>query len=62
PKPFEGEAKEISEDFKDILPITFPIRPNRPGSYRIEVSVVDNMTRNRATIKQQVPFMVLEPK
>lgn len=62
PKPFEGEAKEITEDFKDILPITFPIRPNRPGTYRIEVTVVDNMTRTRTTIKQETPFLVLEPK
>ncbi|MSR31691.1 MAG: hypothetical protein EXR99_09320 [Gemmataceae bacterium] len=61
-KPFIGEAKDISEEFKDILPITFPIRPNKPGKYKIEVTLVDNLTRNRVTIKQECSLWVYEPR
>ena len=61
-KPFSGEAKDIPEEFKDIFPISVPIRPNRPGRFTIQVSVTDNLTRTKTTIKQETPFLVLEPK
>lgn len=61
-KPFTGEAKDLPEEFKDIFPVSIPIRPNRPGRFRIEASVTDNLTRTKTTIKQETPFLVLEPK
>ncbi len=61
-KPFTGEAKDLPEEFKDIFPINFPLRPNRPGRFRVEVSVTDNLTKARTTIKQETPFLILEPK
>lgn len=55
-KPFTGGAKEVTEEFKKILPMQFVLQLNRPGRFRIQLKATDQVSKQTAT--QELDFTV----
>jgi hypothetical protein len=56
-----GEAKEVAEEYKQLLPFQFPLTLNRPGRFRVEIKIMD-LNDNGKTVEQTLDFTVYDPK
>ena len=60
-KPFTGEIKEVTEDYKTFLPFQFPILMNRPGKYTVVLTATDKQG-NKPPVKQELQLTVVDVK
>jgi hypothetical protein len=59
-KPFSGTTKEVTAQFRKILPMDFPVQLNRNGKFKVQIKVTDHLTRKDAT--QTLDLTVVEQK
>ncbi len=59
-KPFLGGVKEVSEKFREFLPMQFTLTLNRPGKFRIVLKVTDQVAKK--SVEQTLDFQVLETR
>ncbi len=62
PKPFVTEIQDVLEETTRVCPCTFPIQPNRPGRFQIEIEAIDQLAKEPITAKIVYPLVVIEPK
>jgi hypothetical protein len=53
-----GEATEVTEQFKKIVPMQFKVNLNRPGNFTLRLTARDNV--GKKTAEQEVRFTVLD--
>jgi hypothetical protein len=57
---FPGEfGKGVDRENLTILPVVFPLTPNRPGQFVVELTAVDRNAKN-ATVELKLPLQVLD--
>jgi hypothetical protein len=59
-KPYHGEAKEVTAEFKKVIPMQFILQLNRSGKFKIELKATDKI--GRKTAEQTLDLNVIEPK
>jgi hypothetical protein len=59
-KPYMGDVKDISEDYKDLVPFQFPLPLNRSGKFKVKFTATDNLTKK--TVSQELDLNVVDVK
>jgi hypothetical protein len=59
-QPYKGEAKEVTAEFKKVIPMQFILQINRTGKFKIELKATDKITGK--TAEQTLDLTVIEPK
>lgn len=62
PKPFVTEIQDVLEETTRVCPCTYPIQPNRPGRFQIEIEAIDQLAAVPISAKIVYPLVVIEPK
>lgn len=61
-KPLITEIRDVLDETTRVCPCTYPIQPNRPGRFQIEIEAVDLLATEPTSAKIVYPIVVIEPK
>jgi hypothetical protein len=61
PKPYTGDVKDISEEYKAFVPFQFPLPLNRAGKFKIRFTATDKLG-NKPPVTQELDLNVIDVK
>ena len=61
PKPYTGDVKDISEEYKSFVPFQFPLPLNRAGKFKIRFTATDVLGKKPA-VTQELDLNVVDVK
>ncbi|HBI41850.1 MAG TPA: hypothetical protein DDY78_03210 [Planctomycetales bacterium] len=60
-KPYTGDAKDITEEYKAFVPFQFPLPLNRAGKFKVRITVTDKLSK-KPPVTQELDLTVLDVK